>query len=95
MYRFDPKKFTKQTRQQKLASENERLLNDNIKLRQLVVDLAKANMELGGTGGGSKEIVGEEVPALQEDIENDSLAVQESCGELPSGEDEGTEAGKS
>lgn len=94
MYKFDPKKFAKRTRQEKLASENERIQNDNIKLRQLVVDLAKANMELGGTGEGSKSGEGEEVPALPEGVEDEQLAIQGACGELSSREDARAEDGK-
>ena len=94
MYRFDPKKFAKQTKQQRLASENERIQNDNLKLRELVVNLAKANMELGGTGEGSKGSEGEGVSALLPDAENDSVAVEGACGELPSEQGDGAEGSK-
>ena len=94
MNRFDPKKFAKRTRQEKLAADNERINNDNLKLRELVVNLAKANMELGGTGGGSKGSEGEGVPALLPDVENDSVAVEGACGELPSEQGDGAEGSK-
>ena len=95
MNRFDPKKFAKRTRQEKLAADNERINNDNLKLRELVVNLAKANMELGGTGEGSKGSKGEEVSTLQQGIENDQLAVQGACGAMPVLEDNKAEGRES
>ena len=95
MYKFDPKKFAKRTRQEKLAADNERINNDNLKLRELIVNLAKANMELGGTGGGSKDSEGETLPALQQGVEDDSVAVQGACGTMPVLEDNETEGRES
>jgi len=92
VYNFNPKKFKKRTRQEKLDSDNRRVNKDNMALRKLVVDLAKANMELGGTGEGSKVSEGEELSTLREGIKAYELANETSCGELPSREGEGTEA---
>ena len=94
MYNFDPKKFAKRKRQEQLAADNERINNDNLKLRQLVVELAKANMELGGKGEGSKDSEGEGVPALLPVVENDSVAVEGACGAVSSEQGVGAEVGK-
>lgn len=70
------------------------LQNDNIRLRDLVVKLAKVNLEGGGLNGSTEQDgEGEVLPALQSGVENDSVAVEESCSGVPASEDSESKAG--